>query len=82
MFLLIGSCHYPVAELVAQHAINKLFQTEKKVGNGGQWMTETVKIVNSRHATNPYSEVNNLTASENKNHVKPDTFGSIFPTPQ
>ena len=39
-------------------------------------MTETVKIVN------PYSEVNNLTASENKNHVKPDTFGSIFPTPQ
>ena len=45
-------------------------------------MTEIVKFVNSRHATNSYSEVNNLTASENKNHVKPDTFGSIFPTPQ
>jgi len=34
-----------------------------KLGKGGFWITETVKIVNSGQDSNPYNEVINLTCS-------------------
>jgi len=58
---------FNTAGLVAQHE-RKLFHTKKKkvnlkLGKGGFWITETVKIVNSGQDSNPYNEVINLTCS-------------------